>query len=484
MGKRTSNRLIINKKEMVLIKNSETCKDIDVYGNLFNVLDTYQTLSYDEFEKNNIFDSKSRTVLLTSKKMLVDEIKNEWSSVGHSDIAVKETRCQLCGRINKFVFFIHNKNNDRELNVGSECINGFKGIENFSNIRRSLNEQIKHHNEQVRRIEFEEIDIDNVDYIKNVEMWFKELDILLPYNLYDTINTLLYEINFLRTSYIKVGGNKEEIITSYFTIKKKLDTYQVKAKEFYKANKRNKLACNRKMSEWLKNENQYIWESVMKNNGMFSLDTLMYAYNKDYVEEHIPDFSQHLQDNDIKFIGINGNTIRFLLENQDYVYSLTFLITCKEFMKEIGCHCLTKKEYRFNKFDLPKISIEKNPKNFNALYTRMKNIIDSVGLGIDIDENTQQKYYVKLPQVIRKSNWSDKTEISDIGYKPLADTFFYNMCESLLFSSEERIKKEFMKLFTSLKLKGKWITQEERNRMSEISKSVTMQRQREFTPYL
>ena len=82
------------------------------------------------------------------------------------------------GRIN--VFSIKNRKNNNELHVGSECIKKFPDIENIRVIRKTMREQLSLQNENKRRIQFSEIELDNVDYIKNAEKWFSDFRILLP----------------------------------------------------------------------------------------------------------------------------------------------------------------------------------------------------------------------------------------------------------------------------------------------------------------
>ena len=62
---------------------------------------------------------------------------------------------------------LKNRKNNNELHVGSECIKKFPDIENISVIRKTMREQLSLQNENKRRIQFSEIELDNVDYIKS-----------------------------------------------------------------------------------------------------------------------------------------------------------------------------------------------------------------------------------------------------------------------------------------------------------------------------
>lgn len=231
-------KLLIRRDEMILIKNSEAGKNSDLYGNLFASLQTYDSLNEDDFNNHQTMDKAARAVILNNKQLLIDEIKNEWYAIGCNDEATGEVRCQLCHTKNKFVFYIQNKQNNNELHVGSECIKKFPGIKDVSTVRRTFTERQKQQAEIKRRIDFDKIDLENINYIKSSEEWFSNFRILLPYKLYHDIKNILYNLNSLRTNYIKNGGELIHINQQYFEFKKLLETYKQEAeyeKELYAA---------------------------------------------------------------------------------------------------------------------------------------------------------------------------------------------------------------------------------------------------------
>lgn len=118
-------KLILAQDEVILLKNSEIAKNSDIYGDLFIAIQPYRTVSKKDLEEDITFDDKSKAVLLNNKKMLIDNIKDEWSGIGYSDETDKEIRCQLCSHLNRWVYYIKNRNNGNELHVGSDCIKNF-----------------------------------------------------------------------------------------------------------------------------------------------------------------------------------------------------------------------------------------------------------------------------------------------------------------------------------------------------------------------
>jgi len=477
-------KLLIRRDEMILLKNSEAGKNFDMYGNLFAVLQTYDVLSENEFFKNEFLDDKARAVILKDKKLLFDEIKNEWIGVGCNNEAIGEIRCQLCRTKNKFVFYIHNKVNGKDLNVGSECIKKFPGIENVAKIRRTYNEQQKFQVEAKRRIEYDEIDLSNINYVKESEDWFKNFKILLPYKLFNDIETILYNLNSLRTTYIKSGGEIAHVKKQYFEFKNLLENCKEEAEKIYQLNKGHILTCEKGLAYWLKANHYDIWKKVMENGGMLNSETLKYCYYTEFVQSHLKKFNSQVSDEDISIIGINGPLIRFMIKNNDYVYPLYFCMNCDVFMQNIGCYCLTNTDFRFGKEHLTKISIEQNNRNFDAMCNRIKSPLEKVGLQIERSRYSDEKYYVRLPKVIRTSKWSGRIEITELGYKKISESIIFMKFSDLIFASDEEIEKAFSKILSQLNKTKRWLTKDEKDKMEEISKSLSIQKQREFIPYV
>lgn len=476
-------KLLIRRDEMILLKNSEAGKNFDLYGNLFATLQTYDVLSEDEFYKNQTLDDKARAVILNNKKILFDEIKNEWIGIGCNDEATGEIRCQLCRTKNKLVFYIHNKLNDNELNVGSECIKKFPGIENVAKIRRTHNEQQKYQAEVKRRIEFDEIDLANINYIKESEEWFKNFKILLPYKLFNDIKTILYNLNSLKTTYIKSGGEITHVKQQYFEFKEILEKCKTEAENIYEVNKGHILICRKELADWLNVNHHDIWEAVMKNGGLLNSETLKYCYYTKFVQSHLKRFNARISDEDISIIGMNGPLIRLMIKNSDYIYPLYFGINCNVFMQNIGCYCLTNKNYYFGKKELVNISVEQTNSNFDAMCNRIMSPLERIGLQIERSRYTDEKYYVRLPKITRTSKWSDRVETTELGYKKIAESAIFTKFSDLVFASDEEIEIAFSRILSQLNRTTKWLSKDEKDKMEEISKSLSIQQQREFVPY-
>lgn len=474
-------RLLIKKDEMILLKNSEAGKNNELYGNLYDVLQPYDILNEDDFQKNILFNDKARAVILNNKSILIDAIKEEWFGIAYNDEATDEIHCQLCGRKNKLIFYIRNKLNDIELNVGSDCIKKFPGIENISNIKRTYNEHKKQLSESKRTIEFDQIDLNNLNYIKQSEKWFSDFKIVLPYQLHTNIKSVIYDLNSTRTMYIKNGGDLVAVQQQYIEYKNSLEKYKQTAEEIYQTNRANKLVCKKELADWLHINHNDILEKVMKNGGLLSEETLKYCYYDKFVQSNLKIFNSRISDKDINIVGMNGNLVRFVIENNDYTLPLFFCIKSDNFMRNIGCYCLTNKTYTFGKSNLTNLNIEQTHENFNALCNRISAPLEKIGLTIERGQYSNDIFYVRLPKIKNASN-SKNIEYYTLGYKKASESAIYSKLNNLIFDSDQTIESFFAKIFNQLN-RSEWITHEEKQSMEELSKSLSIQKQRDFVPY-
>lgn len=141
MGKQNidkGQRLLITQQEMVLIKNSSEAANTELYGNLFDCIQDYTKLSKTDLDNNIVFDKKARAVLLNSenKKVMMNKIMDEWYSIKNYDIVETLIKCQLCGRPNKYVFYIHNKITEIDLHIGSDCVKNYSDITGIKQQKR------------------------------------------------------------------------------------------------------------------------------------------------------------------------------------------------------------------------------------------------------------------------------------------------------------------------------------------------------------
>jgi hypothetical protein len=418
-SKSLGNGLLITQQEMVLIKHSEEVKKTDIYGNLYDCIENYEKLSKRDFEKNIVFDGNTRAVLLNidNKKTMMSNILNEWYSYKDCDISEAKKHCQLCGRENKYIFYIHNKITDKDLNIGSECVKKFAGITGLDHQRKNMSQKQKEHEQQKRKIEFEKLEGDDIGFLTDAENKFKTFKVVLPYKLHLEIENKLVQLNLAKTSYIKSGGHLNEIFEIYSCLRIKFNELFVEAINHYNRVKNCLLICDSETAKWILNKDKQLWIELAKNNGFFNEKILKNVYLAKYVDSKIVEIKKHIKDHDLKIIQVNENIIKFWIKNNRYINPVIFTISIKKFMETVGCFCLTIPEYTFGKSDLSEINIENTKRNFDAVYNSMCHILKLKGYDFVIEKKTEQAYWKKLAYGENESRWSNHTKQISAMYK-------------------------------------------------------------------
>lgn len=479
-------KLLITQQEMILIKNSNEATNFELYGNLYNCIENYKKLSKADLDNNKVFDIKARTVLLNfeNKKLMMDKIMEEWYSVKNCDIVETLVNCQLCGRPNKYVFYIHNKITESDLHIGSDCVKNFPDITGIKQQKKRLSQLQREQAQQKRKIEFEICEGEEVGFLEDAENKFKEFPVVLPFKLHMEIKNILFQLNLSKSAYIKSGGNLKEIYSLYCELKEELSDLYKQADAHYDAIKNDPLACDKETAEWLLKNNSSIWEKVSKDNGLFKVDTLMKVYDERFVFKKIREIIKHLRDKDLKVIKISKSFIHFLIKNRRYVYPVTFRMSLKSFMENVGCYALTNKQYEFGKEDLHDIIIEETSNNFHAVYNSILDVLNKHGYDFIVEDKSAQAYWKKLAGYEHRNRWSNRVYQTSPMYKKSNIDSFLKVLSLFLLKDETYLEENF-DIIVKLMENGKvWITQKEKNNYEDVARYARgMQKQKGFLPY-
>lgn len=485
-NKNGSQKLLITQQEMTLIKNSNEVKDIELYGNMYSCIENYKKLSQAELDNNAVFDKKARIVLLNpeNKKVMMNRIIDEWYSVKNFDVSETFLNCQLCGRRNKYIFYIRNKLTDVELHIGSDCVKNFPDITGIKQQQKKLSQLQREQLQQKRKIDFEILEGDEINFINDAESKFEEFPVILPYKLYNEIKDTLLQLNLSKSSYIKNGGNLHEVFEVFCKIKDKYRNLYTQAIKHYDTVKNEPLACDRETSMWLMKNNQSIWDKISQNSGIFNAETLAKVYDYRYIRKKTKDIMKHLADKDIKMIGVSKSFLHFSIKNNRYVYAITFTMPIRTFMEHIGCYALTDSTYSFSKGTFNNIAIEATNNNFHAVYNSVFTILNKKGYDFIVEEKTLQAYWKKLSQYKTRSRWNDHVVQSEPMYKKSDIDLFLKTFSPFLLKDESYLEANFEIIKNSMEKGRVWITQKEKNTNEEVARYARgMQKQREFLPY-
>lgn len=117
-------RRFLDQKSHVLLSRSEIIKD---YPEVFALLDTKDRITYGDIE---LVSADVDRFLKYDLDNVLTAASGEWQRTSEppEDRGLDKdlwARCMLCGTPNRYIYFIRNRRNGNELNVGSECIEHF-----------------------------------------------------------------------------------------------------------------------------------------------------------------------------------------------------------------------------------------------------------------------------------------------------------------------------------------------------------------------
>lgn len=309
--------------------------------------------------------------------------------------------------------------------------------------------------------------------------------ILLPYKLYNDIMETIKSCNRIRTSYISTGGDLDECINKFMIKKSEYEKLYEEASNYYFQTRDNPLICTREIADWLKGNYPSVITTIQKSRGILNEETLQYIHEPNFIIKNLPLFSSSIKDNDVTFLNIEGSVIKFKIENDRYIKPIYFTMPIKSFMKNIGCHCLTQREYRFGKNSLSP-SIIKSSSNLNNVMNYFLHILKNTEYSITVEEKTSQIYWVKNQKII-SNKWSRHTVNKSIKpiYKTVSEDKILDIMSQILLNDNKSENEISDIIIYKINISGKWITKDEKDRNARIaSEAAGMQKQREFTPYV
>lgn len=479
------NVLILKMQEVVLIKNSEEAKNVELYGNLFSALEPYIKLSKSNLDKDIVFDDKARLALLNNKDTLMKNVNAEWYAIENSYISDKEEHCQLCGAKNTYVCWIKNRKNGNELHVGRECVKNYTNINGAKIVLGKINKAERDMKKEARRVEFELKQDEDVNFLQEAENKLDDYPMMMPIKIYQALKSSLSTCNRLKRSYVNNNGNIDDIFEKFESSRKQFESLYSDALKYYQTVNTNPLICDRRMSKWVQQNAPNMEAYIRERKGMFDEVSLKFIYDSRFCEEKLFTFKKAISDDDLNIINIEGSVIRFAIKNKLFFQPVTFTMKLSEFMRNIGCFCLTNKTFVYNKKKLRNVTVEETSTNFHAVYNSISSILRKYEYDFIIDDRTSQAFWEKKQTLGSTSKWSKHKEYIQPVYKKTSIHYLLAMVTSIILEDADEILRSPRKLIAKIENSGQWITKNEKEKSVRIAASAAgMQKQKEFTPYL
>ncbi|MBP8893762.1 MAG: hypothetical protein KBH09_15520 [Saprospiraceae bacterium] len=457
--------LVLSKGELVLFKLSEELKDSVTYGNLYETLLGYESLSHDELINNPEFDEKAKLVLLHDMQKVRINVFSEWCGYPVQDIAGfgDVIHCQICGKRNEKIFYIVNSINKNELNVGSHCITKFPTIEGIPEQRKGYSTIYKNRKQMERKAAFYETFPDIENEIKIAIREFVNFPILLPWNVYSQINKNLSKMKTTYRDFLIKGSMKninealEEFRNCYIKYKRLWE----RAILIKNDNLEKKTICRVEEYQWLKeNDKKDILRKISGNNGFYQPDTLKEIHNYNFISKNKELFNGCLRDLNISIKSIQNESSTMVLDYDvpHFSRNVELRIPFRSFMKTEGWKCVLVRDYK-----IPSItsyfSINDTEGNLNVILDRVNRILSArdSGLKYDYDSILGKLYVVRI--MSKKYLVIDKSNFLKVYLKRIF------MDDEDLYSKLSEDYNEFKTL--------KWKTQDSMLSSDEISRMMT-----------
>lgn len=397
---RKTTKSILSRDEISLLCNSEILKDVELYGNLYDMLTQLpelRALTLNDFIERGL-DERGKIILTHTKGKIIDGVMQEWYIESKSaEDPDKKVKCGLCNTPNKYLFYIRNRLNNAQLNVGSSCMKKFSEIEGYANHKYQLSKIQRNHQQTARWIKFHDKFPEAESIIDSANFYFDNIPILLPYKIYFSLEKTVHQLHIVYNKYIKYGKTPndtsknsfdlfDETINVYIKLKKESD-------EFINENLNNNFMCKRSEIDWiLKQKKHSLLEQISRNNGKYTLETIGKISSIDFIKTNFKSIQKALNSKDIILI-MPQNTqdnFQFLL---GYGNNILYNINIKKFMKSIGAYCIFHSNFKYDKQDLINVSeISITNKNIEIILSCLQVAVKRLNYVFLIDERTHTIY--------------------------------------------------------------------------------------------
>ncbi|MDD4564218.1 MAG: hypothetical protein PHE79_01835 [Eubacteriales bacterium] len=465
------NTLALTQEELVLLKNSEEGKDIETYGNLYEIATKYKSIKHSDIEKIGL-DETAKLVLKSGKANLFTNIMMEWYARKDEDIANSDetVKCGLCGRENTYIFYIRNRYNEAELHVGSSCIRKFSGIENSNEILKMFNGNKKIREEQ-RRINAFLKKIPNADnLISKSRREFHELPVLLPWDLYNSLDEEILNLNKIYNDFKSSGNinNLENVISQFKESEEVYKVLKQQANKFVmkrESTENQTIICKRRECRWLLDTgNKKLFRRIAEDQGLYTPDTIKEISSHDFISELKPVIQKCCEDTafKIKEVRYEDKKLVFLIDDRIHRDVLEATVPEEQFMRSIGWKCVFQENYKIM-INPEVFTITSSKRNINVILSRVNRAISKTEYLIEFvyDDDHERLYFEK------RINGT---------YMVLGTEFFLKQYLRNIDLSEKKLREVYINYFHELDKDKGWLLIKDRMERYEFEKMMAKEK--------
>lgn len=285
----------------------------------------------DDIKNLKTADNETFSILAYSFKELVSEGSREWKQLGYINLDNKV--CELCGNTRlEYNFRIKNIKNEKELIVGSSCIDKFpkmdsNGISTNEEMRKAkVIERINAFNNQYENVE---------DLMESWRRYYIEFPALLPKYIDDNFNKLFKDSMDFYNNFIndKIALKRLDEFNIYIEEFHKMKN---ESELFYSLNKNNKFLCDRKIIEWLNNKNyRNLRQQIINNDGLINKDIAKNIYTIHFINRFKTKLNDYFNVNEFVLKDLNEYSISITYKSIEGI-EVDLELGLREFMSKFS----------------------------------------------------------------------------------------------------------------------------------------------------
>lgn len=380
-------KLLVTKKERMLLLNSEVLKDYPAARKFImdnpNVKD--DDLKYLPVDLRRFFQTLYNKVL--------KQASQEWQADSEDAIYIlddnEKMKCQLCNHDIKNVCEISNRLNGKKLVVGTECVKHFGMNSDFS-IEETLEQKRK-----IKKLEYLFKYLPNIE--KDIDNWYNKLE-KYPIMIIDE----------LEMPYIKLGERLKKIYNDYLNDKNnnkyieqmknlydECDKIIKKINTYVNENSDKEFIATRQIEKWLIINDKHDIISHIKKTGVIDWKAAIQIEEPNFINYIIKKFNNYFKSQNIKLKILKFIQGKGLVIEVYYKYKIHVLVSYNEFMMFYG-GVLFKQE-NIEPFDIKSII------NKNLIYGD-----DSVALIISLINNKSKIFGIYIKDLENDIDYSQR----------------------------------------------------------------------------
>ncbi len=304
---------------------------IDDHTWLKDLLETRPSLRISEVPEEHRVDFEY--VVPYILKQCGDEWKGD-ESVLHpvEDLGDERRPCGLCGRENRYIYYIQNRLNGKKMNVGGDCVEDYVDID-FLREGNSRGKLLR----RAKEIRKRSILNQRFPGIQNrIDTWLNrsgKSNVVLPLSIEEPYLNIGNKLQDLHNAFLR-GEDNEMILNEMEDILNEEAGYITRFDEYIQLNKDHKFIATKSIMTWLENRRDRKTMESLKQYGFVTKETISFIWEKGFIERNIDSFNQLFESTIFKIIEVDFDNEGFVIQSDHS--RVIMIIRFDKFMSNFG----------------------------------------------------------------------------------------------------------------------------------------------------